>query len=50
MLETTKGSTEAINPFEVALKQLNEAAKLIKLDKGLHEVPIQSAFLQYHYR
>ena len=38
MLETTKGSTEAINPFEVALKQLNEAVKLIKLDKGLHEV------------
>src|ERR671920_695021 len=38
MLETTKGSTEAINPFEVALKQLDGAAKLIKLDKGLHEV------------
>ncbi|MEO9321343.1 MAG: Glu/Leu/Phe/Val dehydrogenase [Nitrososphaera sp.] len=28
----------AINPFEVALKQLDEAAKLIKLDKGLHQV------------
>jgi glutamate dehydrogenase (NAD(P)+) len=27
-----------INPFEVALKQLDEAAKLIKLDKGLHQV------------
>jgi glutamate dehydrogenase (NAD(P)+) len=27
-----------INPFEVALKQLDEAAKLIKLDKGLHRV------------
>src|SRR5919106_54400 len=38
MLETTKGSTEAINPFEVALKQLDGAAKLIKLDKGLQEV------------
>jgi glutamate dehydrogenase/leucine dehydrogenase len=38
MLETAKGSTAAINPFEVALKQLDEAAKLIKLDKGLQEV------------
>lgn len=28
----------AINPFEVALKQLDEAAKIIKLDKGLHQV------------
>ena len=27
-----------INPFEVALKQLDEAAQLIKLDKGLHQV------------
>jgi glutamate dehydrogenase (NAD(P)+) len=27
-----------INPFEVALKQLDEAAKLTKLDKGLHQV------------
>lgn len=39
MLETAKGSTApTINPFEVALKQLDEAAKLIKLDKGLHQV------------
>jgi len=39
MLETAKGSTASmINPFEVALKQLDEAAKLIKLDKGLHQV------------
>jgi glutamate dehydrogenase/leucine dehydrogenase len=38
MLETAKSSTAAINPFEVALKQLNEAAKLIKLDKGLQQV------------
>ncbi|MDF2727814.1 MAG: gdhA [Nitrososphaera sp.] len=38
MLETAKGSTQAINPFEVALKQLDEAVKLIKLDKGLQEV------------
>src|SRR5918912_1779962 len=38
MLETAKNSTAAINPFEVALKQLNEAAKLIKLDKGLQQV------------
>ena len=37
MLETAK-STTSINPFEVALKQLDEAAKLIKLDKGLHQV------------
>jgi glutamate dehydrogenase (NAD(P)+) len=27
-----------INPFEVALEQLEEAAKLIKLDKGLHQI------------
>ena len=38
MLETAKGSSGAINPFENALKQLDEAAKLIKLDKGLQEV------------
>ncbi|HEX2106232.1 MAG TPA: Glu/Leu/Phe/Val dehydrogenase [Nitrososphaera sp.] len=38
MLETEKGSSEAINPFEVALKQLDEAAKIINLDKGLHQV------------
>ncbi len=28
MLETAKGSSGAINPFENALKQLDEAAKL----------------------
>jgi glutamate dehydrogenase (NAD(P)+) len=38
MLETAKSSTASINPFENALKQLDEAAKLIKLDKGLHQV------------
>ena len=38
MLETAKSSATSINPFEVALKQLDEAAKLIKLDKGLHQV------------
>jgi glutamate dehydrogenase (NAD(P)+) len=38
MLETEKGSPAAINPFEVALKQLDEAAKLINLDKGLQQV------------
>ncbi len=39
MLQMDKSSTAtAINPFEVALKQLDEAAKLIKLDKGLHQV------------
>jgi glutamate dehydrogenase/leucine dehydrogenase len=31
-------SAVQINPFEVALKQLDEAAKLIKLDSGLHQV------------
>ncbi|HEY3095014.1 MAG TPA: Glu/Leu/Phe/Val dehydrogenase [Nitrososphaera sp.] len=38
MLETAKSSTASINPFDNALKQLDEAAKLIKLDKGLHQV------------
>ncbi len=38
MLETEKGSPGAINPFEVALKQLDEAAKIINLDKGLQQV------------
>ena len=38
MLETENGSPAAINPFEVALKQLDEAAKLINLDKGLQQV------------
>lgn len=31
-------SAAQINPFEVALKQLDEAAKLVKLEKGLHQV------------
>jgi glutamate dehydrogenase/leucine dehydrogenase len=36
---TTSTSTAgAINPFEVALKQLDEAAKLVNLDAGLHQV------------
>lgn len=30
--------SSTINPFEVALKQLDEAAKLINLDNGLHQV------------
>ena len=34
MLETAKGSSSAINPFEVALKQLDEAAKLYKARQG----------------
>jgi len=38
MLETAKGSSAAINPFEVALKQLDEAANLIKLDKDFQQV------------
>jgi glutamate dehydrogenase (NAD(P)+) len=37
MLESASKPT-AINPFETALKQLDEAAKLIKLDDGLHQV------------
>jgi glutamate dehydrogenase/leucine dehydrogenase len=38
MVESGKSSPAAINPFEVALTQLDEAAKLIKLDTGLHKV------------
>lgn len=30
--------TLTINPFEVALEQLDDAAKLINLDKGLHQI------------
>jgi glutamate dehydrogenase/leucine dehydrogenase len=30
--------SQALNPFEMALKQLDEVAKLIKLDKGMHQV------------
>jgi len=35
---TSTSTAGAINPFEVALKQLDEAAKLINLDAGLHQV------------
>ena len=38
MQETAKGPTTATNPFEVALKQLDEAAKVINLDKGFQQV------------
>src|SRR6185503_278341 len=38
MMESPKSSSAGINPFEVALTQLDEAAKLIKLDSGLHKV------------
>src|ERR687885_2630537 len=38
MSEPSTSSIAAINPFEVALKQLDEAAKLIKLDSGMHQV------------
>jgi glutamate dehydrogenase (NAD(P)+) len=31
-------NVSTINPFEVALEQLDEASKLINLDKGLHEI------------
>ncbi|HEX6067982.1 MAG TPA: Glu/Leu/Phe/Val dehydrogenase [Nitrososphaera sp.] len=30
--------SQALNPFEMALKQLDEVSKLIKLDKGMHQV------------
>jgi glutamate dehydrogenase (NAD(P)+) len=35
---TTSSSIAKINPFEVALEQLDEAAKLIKLDNGIHKI------------
>jgi len=35
---TTSSSIAKINPFEVALEQLDEAAKLIKLDNGMHKI------------
>src|ERR687887_1734407 len=38
MSESSNTSITAINPFEVALKQLDEAAKLIKLDSGMHQI------------
>lgn len=37
MSESTTGTT-TINPFDVALKQLDEAAKLVKLDNGMHQI------------
>jgi glutamate dehydrogenase/leucine dehydrogenase len=36
MSESRNVST--INPFDIALEQLDEAAKLVNLDKGLHQV------------
>lgn len=38
MSESTTSSIAKINPFEVALEQLDEAAKLIKLDNGIHKI------------
>jgi len=38
MSESTTSSIAKINPFEVALEQLDEAAKLIKLDNGMHKI------------
>jgi glutamate dehydrogenase (NAD(P)+) len=35
---TSSSSIAKINPFEVALEQLDEAAKLIKLDNGMHKI------------
>jgi glutamate dehydrogenase (NAD(P)+) len=31
-------SNNTINPFSVALKQLEEAAKLVRIDKGMHDI------------
>jgi glutamate dehydrogenase/leucine dehydrogenase len=30
--------SESLNPFEVAVKQLDEAAKLAKVDKGMRDM------------
>jgi glutamate dehydrogenase (NAD(P)+) len=38
MSESTTSSIARINPFEVALEQLDEAAKLMKLDSGMHKI------------
>ena len=38
MSEPSTSSIAAINPFEVALRQLDEAAKLIKLDSGMQQI------------
>ena len=37
-MSVSSSSNALINPFEIALKQLAEAAKLIDLDSGMHEV------------
>src|ERR687890_789986 len=37
-MSVSSSSHALINPFEIALKQLAEAAKLIDLDSGMHEV------------
>jgi glutamate dehydrogenase (NAD(P)+) len=37
-MSVSSSSHTLINPFEIALKQLAEAAKLIDLDSGMHEV------------
>ena len=39
MSEST--GNNAINPFEVALTQLEEAAKLVGIDRGTHDVLAQ---------
>ncbi|HEX5977982.1 MAG TPA: Glu/Leu/Phe/Val dehydrogenase [Nitrososphaeraceae archaeon] len=38
MSDSTTTTHTLINPFEVALKQLAEAAKIIDLDNGMHEI------------
>ena len=35
---STNNNSDDINPFQVALKQLEEAAEILKLDSGIHQV------------
>ncbi|MGD1838481.1 MAG: Glu/Leu/Phe/Val dehydrogenase dimerization domain-containing protein, partial [Nitrososphaeraceae archaeon] len=35
---STNNNSDNINPFQVALKQLEEAAKILKLDNGMHQI------------
>ncbi|MER3408143.1 MAG: glutamate dehydrogenase, partial [Nitrososphaera sp.] len=38
MSHQQQATSTAINPFEMALKQLDEVSKLIKLDAGMHQI------------
>ena len=35
---SSSNSNEKINPYEVALKQLQEASKILNLDNGMFEI------------